>query len=62
MKMLSISEACARLGVGRTTIYALASDDFIPIRKIGRRSVIREDELVQAIERLPLASRKVATR
>jgi excisionase family DNA binding protein len=45
MKLLSIKEACDRLSIGRTSLYALIAAGDIVTRKIGRRTLINEETL-----------------
>jgi excisionase family DNA binding protein len=58
MRLISVAEACDRLNIGRTSFYELVKSGFVPVKKIGRRSVVREDELHAAIEQLPSSNRK----
>ncbi|EZP79515.1 Excisionase family DNA binding domain-containing protein [Novosphingobium resinovorum] len=36
----SVSDACAALSIGRTSLYALINSGRLPIRKAGRRTLI----------------------
>jgi len=54
---LSITEACARSSIGRTTFYKLLKGGQIPAHKCGRRTIILPDELRQALESLPRTGR-----
>lgn len=56
-RALSITEACARSSIGRTTFYKLLKAGQIPARKCGRRTIILSDELRQALESLPRIGR-----
>jgi hypothetical protein len=50
---LSIAETVAISGLGRSTIYqAVARGDLI-VRKAGRRSLVRREDLVCFLDRLP---------
>jgi excisionase family DNA binding protein len=44
-KARRIPEACAALGIGRSTIYALAADGKIRLIHIGRRTLVPESEI-----------------
>jgi excisionase family DNA binding protein len=41
----SIAEAAEMIGVSRTTLYQLISDGLLPIRKLGKRSLIKREDL-----------------
>jgi len=47
----SIVDGGARLGVGRTTMYALIDAGEIPTVKIGKRRLVTEAALVDYLER-----------
>jgi excisionase family DNA binding protein len=49
----SITEACARSGIGRTAIYELINTGQPPARKRGRRTLILADDLRRCLESLP---------
>ena len=53
MLALSIDEACARSGVGRTTIYEMIKTGRLLARKCGRRTLILTDDLQRCLETLP---------
>ena len=53
---LNISQACARIGVGKTKFWQLVSEGQIVIRKIGRRTFVLEDDLNEFIRSRPKAS------
>jgi excisionase family DNA binding protein len=50
---LSISEACAFAGIGRTKIYQAISEGSLKARKCGKRTLILRDELRQFLASLP---------
>jgi excisionase family DNA binding protein len=60
--LLSVSEFCRAIGVGRTTAYELmAAQEVVPIR-IGRRTLIPRSEKDKLIEkRLADAKRSITT-
>jgi excisionase family DNA binding protein len=49
----TIAEACARSGIGRTTIYELIKTGQLTARKRGRRTLILADDLQRCLEALP---------
>ena len=51
--LLSIKDACARLGCGRSKFYDLAAHDLIKVHKLGSSSKVRSDELDAFIQGLP---------
>jgi excisionase family DNA binding protein len=42
---VSINEACRMLGVGRTTIYREINAQRLPIFKVGRRTLLRLEDI-----------------
>jgi excisionase family DNA binding protein len=55
-KGLSISEACAVAGIGRTKIYQAITDGNLKARKCGKRTLILRDELRDFLASLPNAA------
>ena len=53
---LSISEACAMAGIGRTKIYQAITDGSLKARKCGKRTLILRDELRHFLASLPSAT------
>jgi excisionase family DNA binding protein len=53
---LSISEACAVAGIGRTKIYQAITDGSLKARKCGKRTLILRDELRHFLASLPGAA------
>jgi len=51
----SIDEACALTGLGRYGIYAAIRDGYLVARKLGRRTLITDDDLRQFLAGLPRA-------
>jgi excisionase family DNA binding protein len=49
----TITEACARSGIGRTSMYELINTGQLPARKRGRRTLILADDLRRCLEALP---------
>jgi excisionase family DNA binding protein len=56
--LVSIPEAAAILGIGKSTLFALLAEGTIPVRKIGARSLIAVSDLEDFIARLPLSERQ----
>lgn len=44
-KLVSINDACALLGLGRTSIYKMINDGALQARRIGRRTLILREEI-----------------
>jgi len=53
---LSIAEACAVAGIGRTKIYQAISDGSLKARKCGKRTLILRDELRHFLASLPIVA------
>jgi excisionase family DNA binding protein len=53
---LSISEACAMAGIGRTKIYEAITDGSLKARKCGKRTLILRDDLRRFLGSLPSAA------
>ena len=51
----TILEACALTGLGRDTIYTAIRDGHLVARKLGRRTLITDDDLRQFLAGLPRA-------
>jgi excisionase family DNA binding protein len=51
----SVNTAAAMAGVGRTTIFAALKSGALKARKIGRRTVILDEELRRWLSSLPPA-------
>lgn len=57
VRLLTIGEACSRLGCSRSTFYeSILGNGLIAVRKLGAASRIRSDELQAFIEGLPPSS------
>jgi excisionase family DNA binding protein len=48
----TIAEACAAAGIGRTTLYQHIRNGHLRTFKIGRRTLIRTEELARWVENL----------
>ena len=53
---LSVAEACAVAGIGRTKIYQAITDGSLKARKCGKRTLILRDELRHFLASLPTAA------
>jgi excisionase family DNA binding protein len=51
----SIAEACVLTGLGRDGIYAAIRNGHLVARKLGRRTLITDDDLRQFLAGLPRA-------
>ena len=49
----TIAEASARSGIGRTVLYHLINTGQLPARKLGRRTLIMDDDLRRCLTSLP---------
>ena len=52
----SVDGACDAAGVGRTSIYEAIRAGELKARKLGRRTIILDDDLRQWLASLPLAT------
>ena len=50
---LSIAEACAFAGIGRTKLYQAIAEGHLKARKYGKRTLILRDDLRQFLTSLP---------
>lgn len=51
---LSIVQTARFLGIGRSTLYNLIKDGRLPVRKLGKRTLILRDDLDQFVASLPV--------
>ena len=51
---LSIAQTARFLGIGRSTLYNLIKDGRLPVRKLGKRTLILRDDLDQFVAALPV--------
>ena len=57
VRLLTVNEACNRLGCSRSTFYeTILGNGLIAVRKLGAATRIRSDELQAFIEGLPASS------
>lgn len=50
---LSIAETTRILGIGRSTLYNLIKDGRLPVRKLGKRTLILREDLNKFVASLP---------
>jgi excisionase family DNA binding protein len=53
-RAFSVEEFCRRFGVGRTKVYEELGLGRLRARKVGRRTIITEDDAEDWLRRLPL--------
>ena len=51
---LSIAQTARFLGIGRSTLYNLIKDGRLPVRKLGKRTLIIRDDLDHFVASLPV--------
>jgi excisionase family DNA binding protein len=51
----SIAETCSLTGLGRDTVYTAIRDGHLVARKLGRRTLITDDDLRRFLAGLPRA-------
>jgi excisionase family DNA binding protein len=57
--LLTIPECCRLAAIGRTKFYELIASGEIPIRKIGKKSLVAAADLKRWADRLPAIAVKV---
>jgi excisionase family DNA binding protein len=58
--LLTIPECCRLAAIGRTKFYELVAAGEIPVRKIGRKTLVAASDLGDWVERLPAVQVKPA--
>lgn len=53
-RAMSVEEFCERYGVGRTRFYEEIKQRRLRARKVGKRTIITDDEAEAWLQRLPL--------
>ena len=53
-RAMSIAEFCQRYGPGRTTTYQEIQAGRLRARKVGRRTIITEDDAEEWLQQLPV--------
>jgi len=56
--LLSIADCCRLTGLGRTKFYELVASGAIPLRKVGKKSLIAAADLKRWAEALPVDDAK----
>lgn len=51
-KLVSVQQACAILGIGRTKLYSLINDDALQTVRLGRRRLVIEESVAALIDKL----------
>jgi excisionase family DNA binding protein len=59
--LLTIPECCRLAAIGRAKFYELIANGEIPIRKIGRKTLVAASDLRDWVERLPVVETRPAT-
>lgn len=60
--LYTVAECCRMAAIGRTKFYELVANGEIPIRKIGKKSLIAASDLRDWVERLPVIESKSGDR
>jgi excisionase family DNA binding protein len=55
---LSIAQTTRLLGIGRSTLYGIIKDGQLPVRKLGKRTLIMREDLDHFIAALPLKDKQ----
>ncbi len=55
-RLLSVADACRALGIGRTRLYETFNSGDLQYVKLGRRTLVRADELARFIDSLTAAA------
>lgn len=53
-ELLSVREACATLGIRKTTFFKLVSERRLKTVKLGRRTLVRAGEIDRFVKSLPV--------
>jgi excisionase family DNA binding protein len=53
---LSVAEACAIAGIGRSKLYEAIASGRLTARKLGKRTLILRDDLRKFLQALPKAA------
>ena len=59
--LLTIPECCRLAAIGRTKFYELVTTGEIPVRRVGRKTLVAVSDLRDWVERLPAVERRPAT-
>jgi excisionase family DNA binding protein len=55
--LYTIPQCCQMAAIGRTKFYELVANGEIPIRKVGKRTLIAASDLRDWVERLPVETK-----
>ncbi len=56
--LYTINQCCRLAAIGRTKFYELVASGEIPVRKVGKKTLVAACDLKQWAERLPTARTK----
>jgi excisionase family DNA binding protein len=60
-RVMSIAEFCERYGPGRTTAYVEIKSGRLRARKVGRRTIITDDDAENWLRQLPTIAPRIAS-
>jgi excisionase family DNA binding protein len=60
--LYTVSDCCRLTGLGRTKFYELVASGAIPLRKVGKKSLIAAADLKRWAEELPASKETVTLR
>jgi excisionase family DNA binding protein len=50
----SLADAASAIGVGKSTLHELIATGKLPVRKLGRRSLVLREDLEEYLQGLPI--------
>ena len=56
----SLADAASAIGVGKSTLHELIATGKLPVRKLGRRSLVLREDLEAYVQSLPLSGEQCA--
>jgi excisionase family DNA binding protein len=60
--LLTVSQCCHLAAIGRTKFYELVASGEIPVRKLGKKTLVAAADLKDWVERLPTSEIKEGDR
>jgi excisionase family DNA binding protein len=60
--LYTIAQSCRMAAIGRTKFYELVASGEIPVRKIGKKTLVAASDLQDWVERLPALETKRGVR
>jgi excisionase family DNA binding protein len=60
--LYTVSQSCRLVAIGRTKFYELVASGEIPIRKIGKKTLVAAADLERWAKRLPTIEAAIASR